>query len=76
MGSGVTPASFSMPDSQTSLVGDAGQLIRLWDLQGSPMKEEFNVKDFNDFMGYLTLPRTTTGDPEDRSPFIGIRVCY
>jgi hypothetical protein len=65
-----------MPDRHTSLVGDAAELANLWKLQGSPMKEEFNVKNVDDFLGHLTLPGTMTGDPEDRLPFIGLRVCY
>jgi hypothetical protein len=40
------------------------------------MREEFNVKEFDDFLRYITLPLTITGDPEHREPFIGLRVCY
>jgi len=64
-----------MVDRHASLTGDGSELKELWNLEGSPMKEEFNVKNFDDFLGYMTLPLMTTGDPEDRAPFIGLRVC-
>lgn len=73
MGSGVTPASFSPSDLHPSLTGDQSELKQLWDSKGSPMREDFDFSDFDDFLASLALP-PMTGDGEDRPPLIGLRV--
>jgi len=71
----VTLGSFSMGSTAVVLTGDQPQLKRLWEQEGSIIKEDVDADSFERFMQVITSLPTGTGT-FTRLPIFGSRVCH